>query len=116
MKNNENKTNISKNESEDSEFFEDSYYQKDVMIEYPFYLNNPQESQMSSSQSKSQFTTSMKNPIHAARTGKSKDPSLSNIFLNDEQNKRVSAPLNFQNSATSNLGYSEKGKITILTH
>ena len=41
MKNNENKTNISKNESEDSEFFEDSYYQKDVMIEYPFYLNNP---------------------------------------------------------------------------
>ena len=87
MKNNENISQHSNSKnSEDSDFFESSYYKNNTAIEYPYYLHNPTES-LSASQSNSNFTMSISNPIHAAKTSKN-EQSESNLNKSIDDSKR----------------------------
>lgn len=91
MKNNDNNSQDSKNNnSDDSDFYESSYYQNNTAIEYPFYVHNPTES-LSASQSNSNFTMSMTNPVHAAKTSPD-DQSTSNIVRSVENPKKILYP------------------------
>ena len=105
MRNNENslKTNSKKEDLEDSDFFENSYYDKEVKIEYPFYANNASESHTSLSKSNSRYTMSIGNPIHAAKTEEIEKTPQKIVKSLSESYRTPSIPLRNNISTSSNL-------------
>ena len=105
MRNNENshQTNSKKGESEDSDFFENSYYDKEVKIEYPFYVHNASESQTSLSKSNSRYTMSIGNPVHAAKTEEREKTPQKQIKSLSQSQRTPSIPLRKAVSTSSNF-------------
>ena len=110
-KENSTETTPNKNKSENSEFLDNSYYQNETKIEYPFYVHNASESHTSISQGNSRFTMSIGNPVHAAKAEEIEKNIPKKIkSLSSSLKPKPSIPLKKSETTSSKLLRDTNGK------
>ena len=110
MKNKEKNSENDSRSSHDTDFFDNSYYDKDMVVSYPYYNNNQSESQ-NNSDNNSRYTMSIGNPVHAAKTSNN-ECSSSNILRSPNETGKTNSSLKKckSSSISSKVAKTSSGK------